>query len=315
MRSTFLYTLLGFAVASIAVPSGIEPAGELQPKLLPKAEKRQVTAIDGLKSREIGGGFIAVLPKDSSDPVEGDDGSAKRRGRYLRKDEIVVPDSLQEPSSKRALYCKNSGYGLCPSRTYCCPLGGLCCSGGGCCKKGQRCCTFDGCCPSTYNCVIVNGKEGCCPIGKTCTTSGNGCVDAGYVPCNNYNFCCKPGYTCYRDSLGTNLCRAPGSNNNNDPTTTKRTTTTTTTTPYVYQPTTFKIPDYTTTTTTPPAFAFPTTTPGNLPANTTSSASRSASSVDIPLTANANGASSSGVGYSILMTAVLFALCNVLVVA
>ncbi|KIO26002.1 hypothetical protein M407DRAFT_24665 [Tulasnella calospora MUT 4182] len=325
MRSTFIYILFGLAATSIAVPSGVEPAGELLPKLLLKAEKRQVSVIRGLQSREVGGGFIAVLPKDSSFPAKGHGGSSKRRRRLLRQEEVVVPDSLRDPGSKRFIYCEDSGYGLCPNYTSCCPLGWMCCSNGK-------------CCPSSSNCVIVNGQAGCCPIGEVCTTNSSGCVDAGYVECADYNFCCKPGYTCYRDSAGRNLCAAPSSNNDDtDPTTTTTTpveTPTTTTTPVetpttttapVETPTTIKILENTTTTdieaaqaTRSDPVAVPTTTPtiAAAAANTTSSASRTSLTPDIPLVVgNGAVAVTSGVGYSVLMIAVLFALGHVLVVA
>ncbi|KAG9044198.1 hypothetical protein FS837_008636 [Tulasnella sp. UAMH 9824] len=317
----FIPSLLTLTLAfppatSLAIPGGFEPAGDVLHPLIPKNEKRGVTVVEGLATTEIGGGFIAVLPKDPSETPEGDDGSSKRRRRFLRQEEVVVPETLLEPS-KRAVYCKNSGYGLCPNLRYCCPLGGLCCYGGGCCRKGQRCCSFDGCCPTTHNCVIVSGKEGCCPIGKICSAGGGGCVDAGYVKCSNFNFCCRPGYTCYRDSAGRNLCRAPGSNNDdNDPTTT--------TTTRIPNPTTVDIPDITTTTTnfqaqqitTTTPFTFPTTTPTPAAANTTSS-SRVSSTPDIPFTAQTNGAAAvtSGMGYSALMSIALLALGQVLVVA
>ncbi|KAG8923046.1 hypothetical protein FRC01_013285 [Tulasnella sp. 417] len=269
MRSSFLYTLLGLAATSVAIPSGVEPGVELLPKLIPKTEKRQVSVIEGLQSREIGGGFIAVLPKDSSIPAEGDDGLDGRRHRFLRKDEIPVPESLQEPSSKRALYCRNSGR--------------------------------------------VNGAA-----------ASKAAVQLG------------PGYTCYRDSLGTRLCRAPGSNNDytttthrTTTTTTKRTTTkTTTTTAAVAKPTTYKFPEDTSTdvgdtattdaevqqaTDTTP-FAFPTTMPTPAAAsNTTSSSSRTSSTVDVPIGA-ANGAVADTFqeGYIFLLAPVLFALGHTL---
>lgn len=121
--TTLLYTLFGLVAMSIAVPSGVEPGVELLPKLRPKTERRQVSVIEGLQPREIGGGFVAVLPDDNAIPADSDGGSNSRR-RFLRKDEVVVPESLQEPSSKRAVYyCRNSGYGICSGTNYCCPLG------------------------------------------------------------------------------------------------------------------------------------------------------------------------------------------------
>lgn len=126
MRFTLLHILFGVAATTMAVPSGVEPGVDLLPKLIPKIEKRQVSVIEGLQSREIGGGFIAVLPQSNSIPADGDDGST-RRGRFLRKDEVIVPKSLQEPSAKRAVYyCRNSGYGICSGTNHCCPLGESC---------------------------------------------------------------------------------------------------------------------------------------------------------------------------------------------
>ncbi|KIO26003.1 hypothetical protein M407DRAFT_24667 [Tulasnella calospora MUT 4182] len=151
MQLTLFFTLLGLAATSIAVPSGFEAAGDVLHPLLPKADKRSVTAVDGLQSREIGGGFIAVIPKDSSFPAEGDDGSSKRRRRFLRQEEVVVPDSLQDPESKRAVYCKNSGYGLCPSLRYCCPLVGNYCI------SHQACSIVDCAAPAEDAAKVANG--------------------------------------------------------------------------------------------------------------------------------------------------------------
>lgn len=122
MRSTFFYILFGLAATSMGVPSGVQLAGQLLPKLLPKTEKRQVSAVGGIRSREIGGGFIAVLPQGNSILADGDGGSTTKR-RFLRKDEVVVPDSLRGPSAKRAPSCADSRYGLCPSTGHCCPVG------------------------------------------------------------------------------------------------------------------------------------------------------------------------------------------------
>lgn len=118
-----LFFVLAFAATSFAMPSGVELAGEMTHKLTPKIVKRGASTVDGLKSREISGGFIAVLPKESGEPAEGAGESTKKRRRLLRKDEIAVPDTLQDHNSKRYIYCKNSGYGLCPNLEYCCPLG------------------------------------------------------------------------------------------------------------------------------------------------------------------------------------------------
>ncbi|KAG9044199.1 hypothetical protein FS837_008637 [Tulasnella sp. UAMH 9824] len=108
MRSTFLYILFGLAVTSMAAPSAIdEPGVELLPKLIPKIEKRQVSVIEGLQSREIGGGFISVLPQGDSTLANGDGSSSSGR-RYLRKDEVVVPESLQETSVEIAAPMENA---------------------------------------------------------------------------------------------------------------------------------------------------------------------------------------------------------------
>ncbi|KAG8915197.1 hypothetical protein FRC01_003752, partial [Tulasnella sp. 417] len=207
---------------AVNLPSRVELGVELLPKLIPKIKKRQASVIEGLQSREIGGGFIAVMPKDGSIPAEGDDGLDGRRRRFLRKDEVPVPESLQEPSSKRALSCSNSGDGLCP------------------------------------------GRQDCCPIG--------------------------PGYTCYRDSVGTRLCSPPSSNND------------TTTIAGVQEATDF-------------AFSTTTPTPAAASTNTTGSASGTpSSSLDIPVVAS-NGAVAITFreGYvTFLMASVLFALGHAL---
>lgn len=124
MRLTFLHILFGLAATSMVVPSGAEPAVDSSPKLIPRTEKPQVSVIDGLQSREIGGGFSPVLPPGNPIPADGDDSSKSRRA-FIRKDEIVVPESLQEPSSKRALLC-NAGWEACSGKKYCCPIGESC---------------------------------------------------------------------------------------------------------------------------------------------------------------------------------------------
>lgn len=120
----------------------------------------------------------------------------------------------------------------------------------------------------------------------------------------------EPGYTCYRDSAGTALCRAPGSNNN--PTTTTRTTTTTTTTtqPDIYTQTTIRVTDGFSTsdlvqaTDSPTSFpGLPTTTTTPSPSNTTSSASRTSSSVEVPIGASGALAVTPSAAYGVLLSA------------
>ncbi|CAE6445466.1 unnamed protein product [Rhizoctonia solani] len=78
-----------------------------------------------------------------------------------------------------------------------------------------------------YYCVT----GGCCPIGKICTGGVGGCSVSGTYPCQNENFCCPSGTTCYRDSNGNPRCRTGGGDPDPDPTTrTTRTTIRTTST-------------------------------------------------------------------------------------
>ncbi|KAG9044197.1 hypothetical protein FS837_008635 [Tulasnella sp. UAMH 9824] len=305
MRLGLIFAL-GLTTTSLAIPDVFEPAGEVYHPLIPKTGKRSVTIVKGLQARE-----FAAIPAGGSLAEESDDAPTKRRSR-LRKAEVIVPDSLQDPASKRAVYCSNSSYGLCSNKKYCCPLGGSCCSTGGCCSSG-------------YYCDSVDGEDGCCPNGKVCTGTSNACVDDDYVKCSNYDYCCKPGYTCYRDSAGAILCRAGSSSD--DETTTKRTTTTTRTTTTMIQvtentftdlPTSFNLEWTTTTTTTTPPLAFATTTPTPAAAaSTPSSSSTTSSTVNVPLTAQGNGAMAvtSGWGQGVLMSVVALALGHVLIIA
>ncbi|KAG8923045.1 hypothetical protein FRC01_013284 [Tulasnella sp. 417] len=95
----------------MAIPTGTESAGsEALDQLLPKTNQGSVIVVEGLQARDIGGGFVAALPVDSSSPTA-NDGSDKKPRRFLQRDEVEVPDSLQSADSKRAGYCKYSGYG------------------------------------------------------------------------------------------------------------------------------------------------------------------------------------------------------------
>ncbi|KAJ6555351.1 hypothetical protein DFH09DRAFT_1280417 [Mycena vulgaris] len=138
----------------------------------------------------------------------------------------------------------NPGYGSC-SNGGCCRIGGQCCNNGvcclrseggcddrGCCNLDEHCCTGGACCSAGSYCDVVDGKQGCCEIGKICTGTSNECDSAGFVPCANEDFCCRPGAICYRDSSGNPGCRAGGSPP--PPPTTKDTTSTT------HKPTTAK---------------------------------------------------------------------------
>ncbi|KAG8985964.1 hypothetical protein FRB90_004333 [Tulasnella sp. 427] len=327
MRLTFFCTLVGLVATSTALSSGIEPAVELLPRLTPQNAKRGASVVDGLQSREISGGFISVLPKHQSIPAEG---ASKRRRRILAKDEIVVPESLREASSKRGLYCKNSGYGLCPNMEYCCPLG-----------KWVVCVV-----PTADVAARENDAARLTDAAQTHTTASSLTVKKAAAPLARFapqtatdapvpdtflartttSAAVKSGYTCYRNSAGTNLCRAPGSNSDDgdDDTTTRTTRTTTTkvtTTDEVFTQTTQTFEEDSTTTnietqqvTTPNTFGLPTVTPTfTLPAaaNTTSSTSRTSSSSDIPLVAS--GATVIGVAHSVLISAVVFTLAQVFV--
>lgn len=103
------------------------PAGELLPKMsLPKSKRHGASPAGGLHphhvSRGSSSGFIPVTSVPGIPVVgEGKDRDGKRR--LLRKDEVVVPASLQNPASKRALSCGNSSYGVCPNQQMCCPIG------------------------------------------------------------------------------------------------------------------------------------------------------------------------------------------------
>ncbi|KAG8955568.1 hypothetical protein FRC04_007559 [Tulasnella sp. 424] len=365
MRKTFLYTLFGLAMTAAATAGEIYyPAGELLPKMsLPKSKRHPAGGLHPHHvSRGSSSGFIPVSPASKGIPVvnEGKDHDGKRR--LLRRDEVVVPDSLQNPASKRGtLSCGDSNYGVCANKQMCCPIDGLCCPSGDCCDKGYRCCTTGECCPETHNCVTVDGINGCCPIGQTCTSTGTTCADAGYVRCANENFCCQPGQTCTRNAFGKASCKAGSTGQTTTTTTTQQpapTTTTTTlaattTTPAnVQTTTTTTTPQPTTTTTTPEQTTTSTTTTttdqqipttasvsvasvsnvgaaaGGPPTtmynptaittlpNVASVSTPVVSNVDVPV-GNASGAMAvtAGIGYSVLVTAVSFALGHVLVMA
>ncbi|KAG9044200.1 hypothetical protein FS837_008638 [Tulasnella sp. UAMH 9824] len=312
-----IHILLELVAMSIAVPSSVEPGVELLPKLRPKTKRRQVAVIEGIWSRDIGGGFVAVLPEDNAIPAESDGGSNSRR-RFLRKDEIVVPQSLQEPSSKRAVYhCTYSGYGLVESYYELDSIFHY---------VVEEILTVENSQPWTFQVEIAASTE----------KHAAGRVNIGVARRDAAET--QPGYTCYRDSVGTRLCRAPGSNNDHT-TTTKRTTTTITTAALdVAQPTTLKLPKGTTTTdvqdtattdaqdttatdaqvqaTDTTSLTFPMTTPTPAPAsNTTSSASRTSSTLDVPIVA-ADGAMAVSFreGCLFLMATLLLALGHALVV-
>ncbi|KAG8923047.1 hypothetical protein FRC01_013286, partial [Tulasnella sp. 417] len=263
MRSTLLYTLFGLAATSMAVPSGVELGVELLPKLIPKTQKRKASVIEGLQSRKIGGGFIAVMSKDGSILAEGDDGQPGRRRRFLRKDEAgkiaVLSVACAAPTGDVAGVASGAAGSTAAAQT------------------------------RSHNCVNVGVQQDCCPIGKSCSPIiGNGCAKSGYVPCDTDNFCCRPGYTCYRDSVGTRLCSPPSTYND------------TTTIAGVQEATDF-------------AFSTTAPTPATAAANTTGSASGTgapSSSLDIPVVAS-NGAVAITFreGYvTFLMALVLFAL-------
>lgn len=124
MRKTFIYTLFGLAMTAVATAGEIYPAGELLPKMSPNKSKRHDSPAGGLHahrvSRGSGDGFIPVSPSTKGIPVVGGH-SGKRR--FLRKDEVVVPESLQKTSAKRAPSCGNANYGVCPNQQMCCPIG------------------------------------------------------------------------------------------------------------------------------------------------------------------------------------------------
>ncbi|KAG8936054.1 hypothetical protein FRC00_009857, partial [Tulasnella sp. 408] len=114
MRFTLFY-IVGLAATSMAVPDEFRPAGEALHPLIPKTGKRSISIVKGIQLRE-----VAAIPAGGSLPEESDDGPTKRP-RSLRKAQ-VVPDSLQDPASKRVPYCSDSGYGICPDGDYCCPI-------------------------------------------------------------------------------------------------------------------------------------------------------------------------------------------------
>ncbi|EKM52517.1 uncharacterized protein PHACADRAFT_211765 [Phanerochaete carnosa HHB-10118-sp] len=45
--------------------------------------------------------------------------------------------------------------------------------------------------------VMKDGQPGCCPDGEVCTGTSNDCSDPDYEPCESFDFCCPPGYTCF----------------------------------------------------------------------------------------------------------------------
>ncbi|KAG9044201.1 hypothetical protein FS837_008639 [Tulasnella sp. UAMH 9824] len=274
----------------MAIPSGVEPGVDLLPKLIPKVEKRQVSVIEGVQSREIGGGFIAALPQSNSIPAKGGDGSNNRR-RFLRKDEVIVPKSLQEPSSKRApYYCEDSSYAH-----------------------------------AWWNHAV-----------EIAAATENAATGANIAAAPGGAAQTRPGYTCYRDSLGQPQCRAPGSDDSYI-TTTRRTTirssttrsstsTTPTETPESSEPEEVEIPDDDETpdnvanqdeTIDTTEFTFPTTMP--TPSNSTSSSSKtsstpsSSSAPNIPISANGAMAVTLQEGYIFILAPVLFALGHALV--
>ncbi|KAJ6257505.1 hypothetical protein Dda_7290 [Drechslerella dactyloides] len=68
--------------------------------------------------------------------------------------------------------CQNSGFGICPSRTFCCPAG--------------RKCLRD-----------AEGKPACERV----------CEDASFFVCPSNDFCCPNGSTCFVDDTGKSRCR------------------------------------------------------------------------------------------------------------
>lgn len=115
MRFTLFY-MLGLAAMAMAIPDDFRPAGGALHPLVPRTGKRSVSIVKGIQLRD-----IAAIPAGGSLPEESDDGPTKRP-RFLRKAQ-VVPNSLQDPASKRAPYCTDPSYGICPDGDYCCPIG------------------------------------------------------------------------------------------------------------------------------------------------------------------------------------------------
>lgn len=122
MRITLLFAMAVLLTMCTAALIGFVPPGDLLAKPVFTSDDRQTSGIEGIESRDIVGGLIAAIPGESSIPVERDDTPSTKR-RFLRRSEVIVPESLQEASSKRALRCKTKGYGLCPSLRMCCPIG------------------------------------------------------------------------------------------------------------------------------------------------------------------------------------------------
>ncbi|KAJ7702072.1 hypothetical protein B0H16DRAFT_1483263 [Mycena metata] len=74
--------------------------------------------------------------------------------------------------SRQDLTC-DTGYGVCPDLSGCCPLGGQCCSDGGCCASGEYCLVGSGCCPNGETCVARASKT---PTGAIAGGSVGGVV-------------------------------------------------------------------------------------------------------------------------------------------
>ncbi|KAG8978994.1 hypothetical protein FRC05_009204 [Tulasnella sp. 425] len=312
MRKTFLYTLFGLAMTAAATAGEIYyPAGELLPKMsLPKSKRHPAGGLHPHHvSRGSSSGFIPVSPASKGIPVvnEGKDHDGKRR--LLRRDEVVVPDSLQNPASKRGtLSCGDSNYGMDSA------------------ARRETAATRD---TGVAPLASAARKQ----PGQTCTRNAFGKAS------------CKAGSTGQTTTTTTTQQPAPTTTTTTLAATTTTPanvqTTTTTTTP---QPTTTTTtPEQTTTSTTttttdqqipttasvsvasvsnvgaaaggPPTTMYNPTAITTLP-NVASVSTPVVSNVDVPV-GNASGAMAvtAGIGYSVLVTAVSFALGHVLVMA
>ncbi|KAK6336152.1 hypothetical protein TWF696_001718 [Orbilia brochopaga] len=158
--------------------------------------------------------------------------------------------------------CLNSGFGICPSRTFCCPSG--------------RKCLRD-----------AEGKAACERV----------CEDASFFVCPSNDFCCPNGSTCFVDSTGRSRCRVtivttitsdppastatlstPGSTSTIPPSLTESTSTSTTSTTDTPISTTSDVPTSGTSTTATDSSSSSSSETTSLVVETTSSSSAAASS-------------------------------------
>ncbi|KAG8982807.1 hypothetical protein FRB90_006542 [Tulasnella sp. 427] len=321
------------------------PAGELLPKMsLTKSKRNPAPAAGILHSHHVArgssGAFIPVSPASKGIPVVGN-GDGKRR--FLTKDEVVVPDTLQNPASKRALSCGNANYGadFAARRATVVTRD----TGVAVLENAARI-------PTTAS-RWMGSRDAAQSVRLAAQRAPSALMlDTSIVPTRT-SVAVLPGDTCSRDANGKASCQGSSSNSltitttqaaqqATTTTTTPAAATTTTTTPAAAATTT-PTPKAATTTTTPAQQSTTTSTAGqeipttasvaveslnggvpttmyNPTAITTlpnaASASSASASADIPVGSPSGAmAVTAGVGYSILVTAVSFALGHVLVMA